>query len=114
MATLTNLAERLRSELGDIGKSFVYQFTADGTTNRYLLPYSPVDAINMVITVDGTDISTTVDVEETTGYMTFDTTPEEGAVVVAAGTYFRYFTITEIEQFVCTAFEQHTANHADS
>ena len=114
MATLTNLAERLRSELGDIGKSFVYQFTADGTTNRYLLPYSPVDAINMVITVDGTDISTTVDVEETTGYMTFDTTPEEGAVVVAAGTYFRYFTVTEIEQFVCTAFEQHTANHADS
>ena len=114
MANLTSLAERLRSELGDTGKSFVHQFIADGTTNRFLLPYSPVDAINMIITVDGTDISTTVDVEETTGYMTFDEVPETGAVVVTAGTYFKYFTVTEIEQFVCTAFDQHTANHADT
>ena len=114
MANLTSLSERLRSELGDTGKSFVHQFIADGTTNRFLLPYSPVDAINMIITLDGTDISTTVDVEETTGYMTFDEVPEAGAVVVAAGTYFKYFTVTEIEQFVCTAFDQHTANHADT
>jgi hypothetical protein len=114
VANLTSLAERLRSELGDTGKSFVHQFTADGTTNRFLLPYSPVDAINMIITIDGTDISTTVDVEETTGYMTFDEVPDTGAVVVAAGTYFKYFTVTEIEQFVCTAFDQHTANHADT
>jgi hypothetical protein len=114
VANLTSLAERLRSELGDTGKSFVHQFIADGTTNRFLLPYSPVDAINMIITLDGTDISTTVDVEETTGYMTFDEVPETGAVVVAAGTYFKYFTVTEIEQFVCTAFDQHTANHADT
>jgi hypothetical protein len=114
VANLTSLSERLRSELGDTGKSFVHQFIADGTTNRFLLPYSPVDAINMIITLDGTDISTTVDVEETTGYMTFDEVPETGAVVVAAGTYFKYFTVTEIEQFVCTAFDQHTANHADT
>ncbi len=114
MANLTSLSERLRSELGDTGKSFVHQFIADGTTNRFLLPYSPVDAINMIITLDGTDISTTVDVEETTGYMTFDEVPDTGAVVVAAGTYFKYFTVTEIEQFVCTAFDQHTANHADT
>jgi hypothetical protein len=68
----------------------------------------------MIITLDGTDFSTTVDVEETTGFMTFDEVPETGTVVVAAGTYFKYFTVTEIEQFVCTAFEQHTANHADT
>jgi hypothetical protein len=114
VANLTSLAERLRSELGDTGKSFVHQFIADGTTNRFLLPYSPVDAINMIITVDGTDISTTVDVEETTGYMTFVEVPDTVDVVVAAGTYFKYFTVTEIEQFVCTAFDQHTANHADT
>lgn len=113
MATLTSLSDRLRTEIGDLGKSFVWQTTATGDTNRYLLPYSPVDAINMVITVNGTDISTTVDVEETTGYMTFDTTPTAGATIVAAGTYFRYFTVTEIQQFVMDGFEQHTANHAD-
>ena len=113
MATLTSLSDCLRTEIGDLGKSFVWQATATGDTNRYLLPYSPVDAINMVITVNGVDISTTVDVEETTGYMTFDTIPSANATIVAAGTYFRYFTVTEIEQFVCDAFEQHTANHAD-
>ena len=113
MATLASLSERLRSEIGDLGKSFVWQTTATGDTNRYLLPYSPVDAVNMIITVNGEDVSPYVDVEEPTGFMTFDTTPTEGAVIVAAGTYFRYFTVTEIEQFVCTAFEQHTANHAD-
>lgn len=113
MATLTSLADRLRTEIGDLGKSFVWQTIATGDTNRYLLPYSPVDAINMIITVNGIDVSPTVDVEETTGYMTFDTVPAVGEVIVAAGTYFRYFTITEIEQFVCDAFEQHTANHAD-
>ena len=113
MATLSSLCDRLRTEIGDLGKSFVWQTTATGDTNRYLLPYSPVDAVNMIITVDGEDVSPYVDVEEPTGFMTFDTTPTEGAVIVAAGTYFRYFTVTEIEQFVCTAFEQHTANHAD-
>lgn len=113
MATLASLSERLRSEIGDLGKSFVWQTTATGDTNRYLLPYSPVDAVNMIITLDGVDISPTVDVEEITGYMTFDEIPAEGSIIVAAGTYFRYFTIPEIEQFVCTAFEQHTANHAD-
>ena len=68
----------------------------------------------MVITVNGVDVSTQVDVEESTGYMTFDNTPAAGTTIVAAGTYFRYFTVTEIEQFVCDAFEQHTANHADA
>ena len=34
MATLNSLADRLRTELGDMGKSFVWQTKADGTTNR--------------------------------------------------------------------------------
>ena len=113
VATLASLSERLRSELGDQGKSFVYQFTADGTTNRFLIPYSPVDGYSMIITQNGTDISETVDVEETTGYLTFDTTPPADALIIVAGTYYRYFTCSEIDNFVCTAFEQHTANHAD-
>lgn len=114
MATLSSLADRLRSEIGDLGKSFVYQFIADGTTNRYQIPYSPVDAVNMIITKNGIDISETVDVEETTGFLNFDTSPVDGDIIIAAGTYFRYFTVCEIEDFICNAFEQHTANHADS
>lgn len=113
MATLSTLAERLRSEIGDQGKSFVYQTTADGTTNRFLVPYSPIDGATLLVTVNGLDVSTTVSVEEITGFITFDNTPAADATIVVVGSYFKYFTSQEINNFVCTAFEQHTANHAD-
>jgi len=57
VATIASLADRLRSEIGDIPKSFVYQFTADGTTNRYLIPYSPLDGLNLIVNVNGVDVS---------------------------------------------------------
>lgn len=113
MATLSSLAERLRSEIGDIGKSFVYQTTADGITNRYLVPYSPVDGANLIIHVNGSDVSNAVLVEEETGYITFDSLPNAGAPIVVAGTYYRYFTNNEICNFITDAFNQHTKNHAD-
>lgn len=114
MATLTTLADRLRSELGDFAKSFVWQTTADGTTNRYLVPYSPIDGATLLVAVNGTDVSTAVEVEEQTGYLTFDHAPAANATIVVVGKYFRYFTDAEICQFVNDAFSQHTANHADA
>ena len=114
MATVTSMADRLRYEIGDIGRSFVYQFITDGVTNRYHVPYDPVDGASMVITLDGIDVSTTVEVEEATGYIVFDTIPEVGSVAVAAGNYFRYFTNGEMCQFITTAFEQHSAYHTDA
>jgi hypothetical protein len=39
-----SLTDLVRSELGDTSKSFVMQFMADGTTNRFTLHYAPVDA----------------------------------------------------------------------
>ena len=113
MAILSSLADRLRSELGDMGKSFVWQTVADGTTNRFLLPYSPVNGADMIILDAGADVSNSVTVEETTGYITFDITPTAGHNIVVSGTYFRYFTDAEICEYVDTAFGQHVANHAD-
>jgi len=113
VATLSTLADRLRSELGDLGKSFVYQFEADGTTNRFLIPNSPLDGANLLITKNGIDISNAVEVEETTGYMTLDVTPAVGDRLIVVGTYYRYFTNSEICEFIDTAFGQHVANHAD-
>ena len=114
MATLTSLAGRLRSELGDFPKSFVFQAIADGTSRRYLIPYSPLDGLNLIVTVNNVDVSTTVEVEEATGYIIFDTAPVAGRLIVVAGNYYRYFTSAEIEQFVTTAFQQHTTNHTDA
>jgi hypothetical protein len=114
VATLSSLGSRLRTEIGDIGKSFVYQFTADGTTNRFLIPYSPLDGLNLSILQDGANVSADVEVEEATGYLVFDTTPADGDVIVVAGNYFRYFTENEIEDFVSTAFTEHSAFHTDA
>jgi hypothetical protein len=108
------MANRLRYELGDIGRSFVYQFVADGTTNRFLVPYSPLDGIHLAINLEGEDVSAEVEVEEATGHIVFDTTPDAGDVVIVAGNYFKYFTETEICQYVNDAFEQHTTFHTDS
>lgn len=114
MANITSLADRLRSEIGDIGKSFVYQFTTDGTTNRFFIPYSPLDGLNLVVNLDGEDVSSTVEVEEQTGFIVFDTTPAVDLNVVVAGNYYRYFTNDEVCQFVSDAFEQHSAFHTDA
>lgn len=114
MASLTSLGSRLRYEIGDIPKSFVYQFTADGTTNRFLVPYSPLDGANLSIIQDNVNVSDDVEVEEATGYIVFDTTPADGDVIVVAGNYFRYFTTSEIEQYISTAFAEHSAYHTDA
>lgn len=114
MATILSLGDRLRSEIGDIGKSFVHQFIADGETNRFLVPYSPLDGVNLVVSLDGVDVSTAVEVEEGTGFIVFDIVPDAGSVCVVAGNYFRYFTTDEIHQFISTAYVQHTANHTDA
>lgn len=114
MATLSALADRLRYEIGDIPKSFVYQTEATGDTDRYLIPYSPLDGVNLIVTVDAVDVSAGVEVEEQTGYITFDVTPVADASIVVAGTYYRYFTNTEVQQYVSTAFDQHSAYHTDA
>ena len=114
MATIASLSDRLRSEIGDIGRSFVWTTTADGTTNRFLVPYSPLDGANLVVNVDGEDVSSEVEVEEGTGYIVFDTTPQADDSIIVAGNYFRYFTSREIGQFVSDAFKQHSAFHTDA
>jgi hypothetical protein len=114
VATLSSLGSRLRTEIGDIGKSFVHQFTADGTTNRFLIPYSPLDGLNLSVLKEGVNVSEDVEVEEATGYIVFDDTPDEDDAIVVAGNYYRYFTDIETEQFVSTAFTEHSAFHTDA
>jgi hypothetical protein len=108
------MADRLRYEIGDIGRSFVYQFIADGTTNRFLIPYSPLDGANLVVNQEGTDVSADVEVEEATGYIVFDTVPAPGDTIIVAGNYYKYFTNNEICQYITDAFEQHSAFHTDA
>lgn len=114
MATINGMADRLRYEIGDIGRSFVYQFIADGTTNRFLIPYSPLDGANLVVNQQGDDVSATVEVEEATGYIVFDTVPNPGDSIVVAGNYYKYFTNDEVCRYISDAFAQHSAFHTDA
>jgi hypothetical protein len=114
VATLANLADRVRIELGDLGKSFVTNFVADGTTNRFRLHYAPLDGNGVKVFKNGTDISDLSSVEEQTGILVLDTVPAEGDEILVSGTYYRYFTATEINSIVQEAFQTHAYNHTDS
>jgi hypothetical protein len=114
MATLSGLVSRVRVELGDLGKSFVTQFVADGSTNRFKLHYSPLDANGVMVFKNGTDISNDCSIEESTGVLVTDTLPDDGDEFTVSGTYYRYFTQTEIETLVNDAVVQHTGRTTDS
>lgn len=114
MATLTSLVDKVRVELGDLGKSFVTQFVADGTTNRFKLHYAPLDGSGVRVFANGVEVSDSASVEESTGVLVMDTVPADGTEFLVSGTYYRYFTATEVGTLVGTALEQHTAHHTDS
>lgn len=114
MASISTLVDRVRLELGDTGKSFVTQFVADGTTNRFRLHYSPLDATSVYVFVNGVDYTTSSHIEESTGVLVTDTVLTDGAEVTVSGTYFRYFTGRELESLVTDAVQQHSAGHVDA
>lgn len=114
MATLTSLVDRVRLELGDQGKSFVDQFVADGSTNRFDLRYSPIDASTLFVSKDGVDVSNSASIEESTGVLVLDELPEDGALMLVSGIYFRYFTNVDYEYFVTAALNQHSHNRTDT
>lgn len=112
MASVESLRARVRMELNDPPKSFVWGAEATGT-QRYEMPYSPVDGASLAVFVDGTNVSDDVEVEEHTGVLTFDTAPTTGDEISVSGTYYRYFTDTELDTFVDQAVSQHTHNRTD-
>ena len=112
MASVESLRSRVRMELNDPPKSFVWGAEASGT-QRYEMPYSPVDGASLAVFVDGADVSNDVEVEEHTGVLTFDSAPTEGDSISVAGTYYRYFTDSELNEFIDDAVRQHAHNRTD-
>ena len=114
MATISSLVDRVRVELGDLPKSFVTQFSADGTTNRFQLHYSPLDATTVVVYKNNVDISNECSLEESTGTLVTETLPNDGDEFTVSGTYYRYFTGAELAQVITNAVDMHSAKHTDS
>jgi hypothetical protein len=114
VATTASLVDKVRVELGDQGKSFVTQFVADGTTNRFKIHYSPLDATTVHAWMDNVDVTESVSIEESSGVIVFNTVPEEGSEITISGNYYRYFTGAELANVVENALASHTAKHVDS
>lgn len=114
MATLAALSDRLRAEIGDIARSFSETFQGDGTNKRFQLTFAPVKASTLVIKVNNTNVSNTATVEEVVGMVELASVPADGAVVSISGTAFKYFTDSEIEYYVQTAFTEHARSTVDS
>lgn len=114
MATIASLVDRVRMELGDQGKSFVTQFVADGTTNRFKIHYSPLDATTVHAWLNNVEVTNAVSIEESTGVVVFDIVPEDGDEITLSGNYYRYFTGAELVQIVENAVASHTAKHTDA
>lgn len=114
MATISSLVDRVRVELGDVPKSFVTQFMADGTTNRFKLHYSPLDATTVVVYKNNVDISDECSVEESSGILVTETLPVDGDEFTVSGMYYRYFTGAELAQVITSAVDMHSAKHTDS
>lgn len=114
MATISSLVDRVRVELGDLGKSFVTQFMADGTTNRFKLNYSPLDSTTVVVFKNNVDISNECSIEESTGVLVTDVLPDDGDQFTVSGTFYRYFTGAELAQVIQNAVSLHGAKHTDS
>lgn len=113
MATLANLADRLRSEIGDIGRSFEETFAGDGSTKRFQLTNAPVLGSSLIVRVGGVNVSNTSMIEERTGMLILANPAPETAEVTVAGTAFKYFTKDEVEHYVNTAFLEHARSTTD-
>lgn len=114
MAVLATLANRLRSEIGDTPKPFIQSFLADGTTARFQLDKKPVQGSTLVIKANNVDVSSTAVVNETTGLVVLADIPTAGQIVTVEGINYRYFTDSEMNEYVTTALAQHSAFATDT
>ena len=114
MASLSTLSDRLRSEIGDIGRTFVETFIGDGSTKRFQIASAPVLGSGLIVKSGSTTVSNTTIVEEQNGMIQLAVAPSDGVVVTVTGTTFRYFTNVEIEYYVNSAFLEHAHSTTDS
>jgi hypothetical protein len=114
VATIQVLSNRLRAEIGDLGKSFTETFTGDGVTKRFQLSYAPVNGRSLRVTVNGSDQSSTTSVEEVNGLFELSIIPSNNAIISVSGVAYRYFTDTEVQYYISQSFYEHAHTATDS
>jgi hypothetical protein len=116
VATVQQLTDRLRAEIGDTARAFTDTFTGDGVTYRFQLSTAPVQGYSLQVTVNGVNKSNFVTVEEGVGMLDFGTanTPPNNSVIKVVGQSYRYFTDSEISYYIHTGFLEHARGATDT
>jgi hypothetical protein len=116
VATVQQLTDRLRAEIGDTARAFTDTFTGDGVTYRYQLSTAPVQGYSLQVTVNGVNKSNFVTVEEGVGMLDFGTAniPPNNSVIKVVGQSYRYFTDSEISYYIHTGFLEHARGATDT
>ena len=116
MAVLSDLVSRVRVELGDLSKQFTWDGTGDGSTKAFYVEVKPVDLSTLMVKVNGSAIPYPAGytLEKDHGVIHFATAPADNATIHVEGTHYRYFTDSDLENFVNTAVGQHIHNKSDN
>ena len=116
MAVLADLLAKVRVELADQPKPFTKTFVGDGTTTQFTLGFKPVDKASITVTVNSTPVATPAGyvADENFGVITFVTAPAANSSIQVTGSFFRYFTDTDLTNYINTAITQHTAGRTDA
>lgn len=115
MTTINALVDRVRLELADLPTPFTQSFLGDGVTTSFQLEQYPVDANLLTVTVNGVyQVGSAYTVDERSGRGAFQVAPAAGASVLMTGTSYRYFSTTDTQTFVNTAFTEHIYNRTDA
>ena len=116
MAVLSDLVTAVRTEINDQAKQFTKTFACDGSTSTFNLGYKPVDATTLLVKDNSTTLANPADytVETVYGVIHTASAPTSGHTLTVSGNVFRYFSDSEIENFVNIAITQHVTNRTDS
>lgn len=116
MASVHQLSDRLRAEIGDIARSFTDTFTGNGIDTRYQLSQAPIQGYTLNVKVNGVDKTQFVVIEEGVGVLEFTQgyVPPNNSTIVIYGQAYRYFTDSEISYYINVAFLEHASHTTDS
>jgi hypothetical protein len=116
MATLTDLISKVRTEINDQAKQFTKTFTGDGVTTTFNLGVKPVDDTTLLVKDNNTTLTnpTGYTVETVYGVIHTTSAPASGHTLTVTGNVWRYFSDSEITNFINTAVLQHTNNRTNS
>lgn len=115
MASIQQLSDRLRAEIGDIARSFTDTFTSDGVDNRYQLSQAPVQGYTLSVKSTTPTLTATVTAASASaGVITYTAanTFSAGQVVTISGLSTSAFNITAATITVATSTYFRISNNA--